>query len=111
MLNDFNGITFRLADNLYSHVEIEKYKDRPIKYLEIGTLYGANILSVAKTYGSHKDSELYCIDPWEDYQDYPEYKTMLPKIYDIFIENDIMMEDDIDYYLVCLNYNNNIGVD
>ena len=31
--------------------------------------------------------------------------------YDIFIENDIMMEDDIDYYLVCLNYNNNIGVD
>jgi len=31
--------------------------------------------------------------------------------YDIFIENDIMMEDDIDYYLVCLKYNNNIGVD
>jgi hypothetical protein len=31
--------------------------------------------------------------------------------YDIFIENNIIMEDDIDYYLVCLNYNNNIGVD
>jgi len=31
--------------------------------------------------------------------------------YDIFIENHIIMEDDIDYYLVCLNYNNNIGVD
>jgi predicted O-methyltransferase YrrM len=87
MLNDFNGITFRLADNWYSHVDIEKYKDRPIKYLEIGTLYGANILSVAKTYGSHKDSELYCVDPWDDYEDYTEYKTMFPKIYDTFIEN------------------------
>jgi hypothetical protein len=31
--------------------------------------------------------------------------------YDIFIENHIIMEDDIYYYLVCLNYNNNIGVD
>ena len=31
--------------------------------------------------------------------------------YDIFIESHIIMEDDIDYYLVCLNYNNNIGVD
>jgi hypothetical protein len=31
--------------------------------------------------------------------------------YDIFIENEIEMEDNIDYYLVCLDYNNNIGVD
>jgi hypothetical protein len=31
--------------------------------------------------------------------------------YDIFIENQIEMEDNIDYYLVCLDYNNNIGVD
>jgi len=30
--------------------------------------------------------------------------------YDIFIENEIEMEDDIDYYLVCLDYNNNIGI-
>lgn len=30
--------------------------------------------------------------------------------YDIFIENDIEMEDNIDYYLVCLDYNNNIGI-
>ena len=31
--------------------------------------------------------------------------------YDIFVENDIEMEDNIDYYLVCLDYNNNIGID
>jgi hypothetical protein len=31
--------------------------------------------------------------------------------YDIFIENEIEMEDNIDYYLVCLDYNNDIGVD
>lgn len=30
--------------------------------------------------------------------------------HDIFIENDIEMEDNIDYYLVCLDYNNNIGI-
>lgn len=30
--------------------------------------------------------------------------------YDIFIENEIEMDDDIDYYLVCLDYNNNIGI-
>ena len=31
--------------------------------------------------------------------------------YDIFIENEIEMEDNIDYYLVCLDYNNDIRVD
>lgn len=31
--------------------------------------------------------------------------------YDIFIENNIAMEDNIDYYMVCLNYNNIIDVD
>ena len=59
MLNNFNGVTFLLADNWYSNVDIEKYKDKPIKYLEIGTLYGANILSVAKTYASEA-TNLHC---------------------------------------------------
>jgi len=42
------------------------YKDRPIQYLEIGTFHAANILSVANSYGSHNDSKLYYIDPWEE---------------------------------------------
>ena len=36
---------------------------KPIKYLEIGAFYGANVA----TYGLH-----HCVDPW-DYTDYPEY--------------------------------------
>ena len=87
MLNDFHGIQYRLANNWFSNVEVNDYKDRPINYLEIGTFYGANILSVANSYGLHNDSKLYCIDPWEDYNDYPEYKNQQPSIYNSFINN------------------------
>jgi len=84
---DFKGIVYRLSDNWYSHVSLDDYKDRPIKYLEIGAFYGANILSVAKTYGQHNESRLYCIDPWEDYSDYPEYKNEQASIYSTFMDN------------------------
>jgi predicted O-methyltransferase YrrM len=30
---------------------------------------------------------LYCIDPWEDYDDYPEYKNEQSSIYKSFINN------------------------
>jgi predicted O-methyltransferase YrrM len=63
------------------------YSNKPIKYLEIGAFYGANILSVAGTYGLHDNSKLYCVDPWEDYEDYPEYKTQQSFIFDTFIKN------------------------
>ena len=87
MLDNFNGIQYRLADNWFRTVNIYNYKDRPINYLEIGAFYGANILSVAKTYGLHNDSKLYCIDPWEDYNEYPEYKNQQSSIYNSFINN------------------------
>ena len=61
--------------------------DKPIKYLEVGTLHGSSIISVAKTFGSHNDSELHCIDPWIDYKEYEEYKNKQDKNYNIFIEN------------------------
>lgn len=83
----FNGIAYRLSDNWYSHVALDEYKNRPIKYLEIGAFYGANIISVAQTYGLHDESRLYCIDPWEDYPDYPEYKNEQASIYATFIDN------------------------
>ena len=38
---------------------VNSYKDKQINYLEIGSFYGANILSVANTYGLHNDSKLY----------------------------------------------------
>jgi predicted O-methyltransferase YrrM len=85
--NNFTGVTYRTASNWVYHLNKEKYKTIPINYLEVGTFYGANILSVAETYGMHPDSKMYCIDPWEDYNDYPEYKGQQPKIYDTFIKN------------------------
>jgi len=87
MLNNFDGIRYRLANNWFNNVDINNYKDKPINYLEIGTFYGANILSVANTYGLHNDSKLYCIDPWEEYDDYSEYKNQQSTIYNSFINN------------------------
>lgn len=68
-------------------VDLNDYKNKQINYLEIGTFYGANIISVANTYGLHNDNKLYCIDPWEDYDEYPEYKNEQPTIYKSFIDN------------------------
>lgn len=87
MLNNFIGTQYRLADNWFDNIDINNYKDKQINYLEIGTFYGANILSVANSYGLHNDSKLYCIDPWEDYDDYPEYKNQQSTIYNSFINN------------------------
>ena len=87
MLHNFQGVQYRLANNWFNHIDIQKYKNMKINYLEIGTFYGANILSVANTYGLHNDSKLFCIDPWEDYNDYPEYKNQQPIIYNSFINN------------------------
>ena len=83
----FVGIQHRLSDIWISYVNIDDYKDKAINYLEIGVLFGANILSVAKTYGLHNDSKMYCTDPWEDYDDYTEYKNSLSSVYDSFISN------------------------
>jgi predicted O-methyltransferase YrrM len=87
MLPHFTGIRHRLADNWYHHINVNDYLNKPINYLEIGTFYGANILSVAYTYGLHGDSKLYCIDPWEDYVEYPKYKGIQTSIYNTFINN------------------------
>ena len=87
MANEFCGIKYRLADNWFYNIKINDYKDNPINYLEIGAFYGANILSVANSYGLHNDSKLYCIDPWEDYEEYPEYKNQQSSIYNSFINN------------------------
>ena len=83
----FEGTKFRLPDYWLNILPLDNYKNRPILYLEIGAHYGANIVEVAKTYGSHPESKLYCIDPWEDYVEYPEYKGKQETIYSTFIKN------------------------
>ena len=86
MIDNFAGTNYRLADNWFNHINVKDY-NKKINYLEIGAFYGANIISVANTYGLHRDSKLYCIDPWEDYNDYPEYKNQQSLIYNSFVSN------------------------
>jgi hypothetical protein len=105
LLNNFDGVKYRLAHYWFKHVDLNNYKDRPINYLEIGTFHGANLLSVANTYGLHKDSKLYCIDPWEDYDEYPEYKNQQPDIYNSFIAN-VENSGSKDKIVVCRGYSN-----
>ena len=85
--NDFVGINYRLANNWFNIINVDDYNNKPINYLEIGAFYGANLISVANSYGLHIESKLYCIDPWEDYEDYSEYKTIQSTIYGTFLNN------------------------
>ena len=80
----FEGVTYRTADNWFAHLPMSP---NPIRYLEIGTFYGANLFSVGKSYASHPDSRMYCIDPWIDYDDYPEYKGRQESVYETFSRN------------------------
>lgn len=80
----FEGIKYLTSENWFNFVPL---KNEPIKYLEIGTLYGANLLSVCETYGKNDLSELHCIDPWIDYYEYDEYKNEQEKIYQTFLKN------------------------
>ena len=87
MLDNFIGKSHFLPNNWFNIINVNDYKDKPINYLEIGTFYGATLLYCGKTYGLHQDSKLYCIDPWEDYEEYPEYKNEQPQIYEGFMKN------------------------
>ena len=83
----FEGNCYRLADNWFPLVDLELYKNRPINYLEIGAHYGSNVISVANTYGSNEYSRLYAIDPWSDYDEYPEYVGKQKSIYETYKSN------------------------
>lgn len=80
----FEGTKYKLASNWFPFVPVQ---NTPIRYAEIGAFYGANLLSVAATYGVHPDSVLIAIDPWIDYDQYPEYKGEQPSIYETFQRN------------------------
>lgn len=85
----FQGYVWRTAHGYwYDKLPLEDYINKPIKYLEIGTLVGANLLSVENSYASHPDSELHCIDPWLNYDGYTEYLGEQQNInYDNFLHN------------------------
>ena len=59
-------------------------ENKPIQYLEIGVHTGSNIVDIAKSYCKHPDSRIYCVDPWIDYEEYPEYKGQQDVLLSIF---------------------------
>jgi predicted O-methyltransferase YrrM len=86
-------------------IDVTEYSTRPIKYLEIGAFYGANLISVANSYASHPNSELHAVDPWEDYNEYPEYKGEQPSIHATFLSN-IMKSGSQNKIVVHRGYSN-----
>ena len=82
---NFKGQIYRVCNFWFGIVPDDMIT--PIKYLEIGTFYGANAITIAHTYANSDGSEVHCIDPWCDYQEYEEYKTEQPNIYSTFLEN------------------------
>lgn len=65
----------------------------PINYLEIGVLDGANVILVSKSYAKHPNSRIYCVDPWMDYDGYPEYKGEQENGYKTFLSNITKLAD------------------
>ena len=77
----FKGITYMLCDNWIPYIQLP---DGPINYCEIGVFYGANLLRFAQLF---PHASLTGIDPWLDYDEYPEYKSEMSSIYLDFLEN------------------------
>lgn len=80
----FKGNVYNMS---YKWLEIIPANEDIIKILEIGVYHGANICSLTKTYAIHNNSEIHCIDPWLNYNEYNEYKTEQTTNYSLFINN------------------------
>ena len=59
----------------------------PIKILEIGAYHGANICCLTQTHALNSASQIHCVDPWYDYEAYPEYRHHQATNYAQFIRN------------------------
>lgn len=98
MTNNIEGDKYRTVDNWFDFVP---EPSAPIRYLEIGAYYGANVISFAQShYAQHPTSEIHCIDPWVDYDDYDEYKGQQTSIFETFKRNLVnnKLEDKIRYH-------------
>jgi len=65
----------------------------PINYLEIGCADGGNAILIERSYANNPGSRIYCVDPWMDYDDYPEYKGEQEKGYNTFLSNITKLAD------------------
>jgi hypothetical protein len=80
----FKGNVYNMS---FKWKEIINPTNEPIKVLEIGAYHGANVCCLTKTHAIHPDSEIHCVDPWGDYEQYPEYKDQQRTNYSKFIHN------------------------
>ena len=79
----------------------------PIQYLEIGVRHGYNVTQVARSYALHPDSKLYCVDPWFDYDEYPEYKGEQDVAYTTAM-NKIRSLNQDDKFVICRGLSDDI---
>jgi hypothetical protein len=80
----FIGNVYNLS---YKWKEIIPEYENPVKIMEIGVYHGANVCSYMKTYATHPKTEVHCVDPWMDYEEYPEYQNQQKTNYSIFMNN------------------------
>lgn len=81
----FVGEVYRISTNWFEAISLPS-PPQPQHILEIGVYHGANVCSLLKTYASHPDSTIHCIDPWSNYQGYSEYPEQA-RNYSYFIQN------------------------
>ena len=81
------GTCYRNTDAWYPFIPVFDFKDKPIRYLEIGVHSGCNVMRVALSYALHENSKIYCVDPWVDYAEYEEYKGKQHTVYEEFQAN------------------------
>lgn len=86
-LPSFKGVQYRLANNWFPILPLGSFQNHPIRYVEIGTFYGANLISVAQSYALHPESELHAIDIWADDPNYSEYQGKGDEIHSTFLKN------------------------
>jgi len=79
----------------------------PINYLEIGCADGGNAIIISKSYAHHPESKLYCVDPWMDYDEYPEYKGDQELAWKAFNQN-IETCADVSKFIIHRGFSDNI---
>jgi len=82
--DNYEGNVYRISTNWFQAIPLPT---TPMKIMEIGAFHGGNVCSLTKTYASHPDSTIHCVDPWYDYKEYSEYKKIQHTNYKYFILN------------------------
>ena len=67
-------------------LNVAEFCIKPIRYLEIGTQQGLNLLTVAGSYAAHPGSQVHCIGEWKDFDSHFQENGHQSSSFDIFLE-------------------------